>query len=502
MRPETGRSRHAPSVAGNQAVSALTNGGAFISAHHFAIPARSILTCGRSHIDEHVKPYVCLSEECSPDFRYYTAPDTWADHMDESHGHEWTRWVFAFKWICDIEHDKKEVFTSQEDFEHHMEDASLHPRRGHPTDRQLVTLTRRKMKLDPRGVHTCPFSETVPNALLTAEKTANSTELQHRLSKHVGEHVKSLAYLSHHLLEPELAPTCVDEPADKSADESEALSAVVVRQDGMPQAGLYDLPSLGSLRDSAHADATRPQHQMELGSYSETSSASWAVPSYSPISPSVIQGLQGGDGRLSESLSNRIAEELVESAFDGRRYLPESSIDRLITAETIRDELCSIETHVSDGLLDFILARAKRIFATLAFIDRAGRIEQFFQRNFSDDMLPIAVVAGTKAVNSLPRETVLTDIFSSWDASDLVRFSQVQWQYLAPVFIEGDFQSSLHRDCPLPITSLDSVNTRTGSFSLVRKVTVHPGHLRLSSFVRSAVICRHLDSIANAICMV
>lgn len=426
------------------------------------------------HMNEHIKPYVCISEECSPEFRYYVLFEDWAEHMVKYHSEDWARWVHASIWVCDIDHDKEEAFANQKNFEAHMRNTELHPQKGRPSDRQLVILSRKKKRVEPRALYTCLFCGTVPKLV----KPAAEISIAHaraRLSEHIGQHIRSLAVLSHHLLQPEESPAPVEDN-DRLSEKVNQDSEYEDHFEGSDHPSATDdndavgmSPKQGETRpeDERIPDVSDPVTLQVLSELQRDT--------FHDIDPDVLSGLHGRQSPLMR-LEDSIWNAGIDSALDGQTFIPAGTIDKLITRSSIKHELDAAGVPASEELLRYILSRAKTIFAILACIDRASVITQLFQSGVSDNSLPLELHRKTRTLISRSGENIKPSPFQSWRLYHLNEFIRVQWQFFAPVFTKDRFHYDLHASCPLPFTSLNRLNTKHGAFSQVLEVELHPAH--------------------------
>jgi hypothetical protein len=184
-------------------------------------------------------------------------------------------------------------------------------------------------------------------------------------------------------------------------------------------------------------------------------------------------------------------------------------------------ELLGIATAAKTDLLlsEFIRERARKVFLTCIMsldinsdqLHRAMLI--FMHHGFDDDKLPIE----PWSAESLERD-VSSHPFASmermmrrpkrramrvWTVMSIHRFSEKQWEYMAPTF-------SFAKDCHyfgsrqiLPFISDEiSVAQRTGSYSSVARYVVHPAHLVdrehqvmiLLPFLQTTLMCKRRPS--------
>jgi hypothetical protein len=205
------------------------------------------LTMIRSHFNKDLEPYTCISEQCQDPPLYFASIRRWQKHMTAMHTTHWTEQIHKPRfWYCDLEHADQAgppslmKFDSVEKLrDHFLVDHShdLLPARINSKLRTNVLALSR-----PSG--TCPFCDfvaTVPTApeeefrvikdlkpmsedslaskprvkiqaleppslpqQEESSKVSNTRQqprkprdlVQSKLSKHIGQHLKSLAFLS------------------------------------------------------------------------------------------------------------------------------------------------------------------------------------------------------------------------------------------------------------------------------------------------------------------
>lgn len=160
-----------------------------------------------------------------------------------------------------------------------------------------------------------------------------------------------------------------------------------------------------------------------------------------------------------------------------QKYLPEGSVERLITPSSIREELgdISIESEILESLIDFIVTRAKKVFtitilAQLTGLDLYHALKTFQDVGFDDDKLPVlpdrhahlmsAAFKGRRLWNAVRKEGFLTD----------------QWGLLVPVFTKQRLMHSLQESAILPLERVSST-FKAGTFGDVYEAKVHPDHM-------------------------
>ncbi|RDW74909.1 hypothetical protein BP6252_06051 [Coleophoma cylindrospora] len=190
------------------------------------------------HVDEDVKPYVCLSEECTSPFMYFVHLSEWLHHMKEMHSEQWARNVHMTTWYCDVDHGEILQYNNYNDFVSHMMGPSNHPGRKPPTDLQLSALARNKQKVLVReDKFACPLCDCVPDSIEIVTLTRNSEDIYHILHKHIAKHLKTLAFIS----VPTLALTDQDQVEASIVDEKESERFRKEGSEASYPSGAFDL---------------------------------------------------------------------------------------------------------------------------------------------------------------------------------------------------------------------------------------------------------------------
>ncbi|KAM0473030.1 hypothetical protein ACHAPX_008395 [Trichoderma viride] len=158
------------------------------------------------HLEEDVRPYTCLSEDCRCPLLFFANMKQWRYHMNYYHSYQWTRRVHRIMWFCDIDHEATQ-FNDLESFFEHMKDPDNHPGGEPPTAPQLDTLCRTQQKFIIReDEYSCPFCDCIPVVLKRIIPNGDSNEILYQLDKHIAIHLKDFAILSIPTLDATEAP--------------------------------------------------------------------------------------------------------------------------------------------------------------------------------------------------------------------------------------------------------------------------------------------------------
>ena len=179
-----------------------------------------------------------------------------------------------------------------------------------------------------------------------------------------------------------------------------------------------------------------------------------------------------------ESLAGKILDSFVAGTFQDsvRYYLPEKSIDRLITRIAIENELMKVDydSESRSQLAVWIVDNARKIFAIAIQCDLEPQhlllsMRLFRKYGFTD----------TRNLPIQPPEngTLSLEVFHPqiWTRLKLSNFYEKQWKFLAPVFFQDKYDYDLVADYIFPFTLIEAI-PRDGAFSSVYRVSIHEDH--------------------------
>jgi hypothetical protein len=182
-----------------------------------------------------------------------------------------------------------------------------------------------------------------------------------------------------------------------------------------------------------------------------------------------------------QNLADQIIGRFATSKFDPekRQFLPEGCLQELLTSETIikelQDDLLASQCvdppdDLIEMLVDFILQKAKKVFATTVLSGlRVGRLThsmfEFMDLEFTDDCLPVTYGK---------METIFSK-GTRWSPFTIHNFYREQWRFLAPVFSKKSFKVNLEPDHILPFIEKNNFG-KEGAFGQVFQVQVHLAH--------------------------
>ncbi|KAH7009786.1 hypothetical protein EDB80DRAFT_868314 [Ilyonectria destructans] len=107
----------------------------------------------RKHVKEDLEIYVCISDDCCNPTVYFKTFSEWHKHMKKAHGSNWSEEVYALHYFCDMDSCSYPAFTNRDKFEQHM-----NGRHGHElTNAQMDMKLRCNFTTIPREPNYCPI---------------------------------------------------------------------------------------------------------------------------------------------------------------------------------------------------------------------------------------------------------------------------------------------------------------------------------------------------------
>lgn len=205
-----------------------------------------------------------------------------------------------------------------------------------------------------------------------------------------------------------------------------------------------------------------------------------------------------------ENLTDRLAEQLVRSHFDGEEFMPRGCINAIVTRDAVSKKLRAgqADPRSPDDLAEFVLWRSKTIFAILVCCSLDNEqiretMAHFKYIQFDDSKLP--VTGHLDDIRSRIFSSTRNEYTKLWNIFRVKAFcEQYQWQFLAPVFRKWQSDIILHGSAILPFTwASQHGSSGIGTFGKVYEVTIHPAHHENFTHVRpsnifSSIISRSL----------
>jgi hypothetical protein len=225
----------------------------------------------------------------------------------------------------------------------------------------------------------------------------------------------------------------------------------------------------------------------------------WSRPKYtSDVSNSemTLKSMFTSKTRLSDAL--RLG--MKKSAFEKTPYtfLPQSALDSIIIEDTILMALGITKPTPEDcKLVAYILTKAKRLFATAAYVGLPSdtlycAMVLFRNANFSDERLPLEEMGGEdflkNKMNGLKHPLVKLEGHLKpnaeriWTFSRIHDFLKAQFSFLTPIFSAGKIDYDFGPSLILPF--LKHTAQGEGSFGVVSRIEIHADHIKPTPKVR------------------
>jgi hypothetical protein len=118
-------------------------------------------------------------------------------------------------------------------------------------------------------------------------------------------------------------------------------------------------------------------------------------------------------------------------------------------------------------------------------IGKGSLVSSFLNEGITDANLPINIPKG-----SSQQKAWITPIktFGSWSSRELDDFRRVQWYFLSPIFTNARTQHyELDDNCVMPFIRDTEHEAKSGGFSDVWEVVIHPAHQKLFDSVSQSV---------------
>lgn len=120
--------------------------------------------------------------------QFFVHDNEWLEHMEKFHDDEWAQNIHTTTWYCDIGHTPAVQFRNEGDFRSHFEDEHKNA-----SGSRVNALLRRKRGRCQREPVVCPLCEQTPGKITHNMGQGDKLSL---LFRHIGDHLKSLAFFS------------------------------------------------------------------------------------------------------------------------------------------------------------------------------------------------------------------------------------------------------------------------------------------------------------------
>ncbi|KAI8722678.1 Protein kinase domain-containing protein [Fusarium sp. LHS14.1] len=222
--------------------------------------------------------------------------------------------------------------------------------------------------------------------------------------------------------------------------------------------------------DSFSSSKEKTQHREEsISPPSPTSSFSSATTVASRIRfavPFSFPKMDPADDALVTSLDDKIWQNMKHKDDHCRRFLPDSSWHDLWEANEVEATLRKCRTEPTPDLVQFILEKARKIFAILVTMRQPELITKFHLEDFGQDMLPVKPASVQKMLGA-----------NNGSISD---FCDKQWWFTSPIFTKNKFKYEFDKSYHLPFTTAGKQAPLGGSnYSTVEKRSIHADHVEL-----------------------
>ncbi|RWA13206.1 hypothetical protein EKO27_g1898 [Xylaria grammica] len=195
-------------------------------------------------------------------------------------------------------------------------------------------------------------------------------------------------------------------------------------------------------------------------------------------------------GSLCDNIAGRLAKSKYCNGAE-ENYLPEGSLDDLMTAEEIKKELSQIpplllSSEAEQQFIGFIGQNAKKVFAAATLSKfRPEKVYKLINNlKIIDEKLPIDATASP-----------LLELLGPWDAE---QFGKHQWKFLVPVFKEDTLVYNLESQHILPFTQVGT-QQKEGTFGIVSEVKIHEAHQRYQDMIRGELHIAVKEIVAQKI---
>ncbi|EXF86394.1 serine/threonine protein kinase [Colletotrichum fioriniae PJ7] len=182
----------------------------------------------------------------------------------------------------------------------------------------------------------------------------------------------------------------------------------------------------------------------------------------------------------SQALLSNLKNSLQYSSVVSQQFLPVSSLNHLITKETVQNELPkSLMTRLfSDSLPSKISMNARRLFAILVMIGEPQAIRKLVDDGLTDDDLPLARPTHDKHSGTLESKRRLeVRSFKDWkNEAKVDMFLEKQWLFFAPKLDVTGSPTVFQVDSKCPLPFLRATELRGEHTNVVYKSELHAAH--------------------------
>ncbi|CZR67280.1 uncharacterized protein PAC_17179 [Phialocephala subalpina] len=433
----------------------------------------------KKHLEGDILPYTCILNECPCPTELYINRQGWVEHMNKQHNG--TR-----IWMCFActGGDPRPSFNEEVEFVSHIE----HVHQAGIKSSQIPILVSAWSRSIPAQITECPlchFQDKDRGLLLD----------------HVAKGVHNFSLRSLPWGPGENVPDSDDQADLKGyfmrkdnpyfAEESEQSYSKTTEESLSNSLKLEHLPSLDYTADNSSkqlplqgiklTEDVIKDVQRDLTKEEDLSSWISTILSLDDDSTGLDRIKLDDPGKSSEEL-RRLLWITQVVALRGE-FVPESSLDELITVPTIA-KIDKEQNHSAEvdalWIANRVCTSAKRLYATLILLEQEASIRSFLAEGISDEDLPFDMEVGNIGHYHLKREGQKSITSAeNWADHEVETFHLYQWRMTAPIFHYGDYHD-LNDNAILPFVNFKSSDARynnaEGGFSHVYAVRIHRAH--------------------------
>ncbi|KAF4916659.1 Serine/threonine-protein kinase nekl-2 [Colletotrichum fructicola] len=180
------------------------------------------------------------------------------------------------------------------------------------------------------------------------------------------------------------------------------------------------------------------------------------------------------------ALFDQLDNVYSQDELGNRKYIPRNELERLITRDTVEQELRRTQKRgvrnlfrakrsLRENLAERVMESGQKLFATCVYLSQPWDVKLLLDANFTDDDLPV-----TKNAKSLKSSEKQFDWPAAWELPKLDVFIDKQWLFLAPIFSATGTHQSLDTMCPLPFLKVEE--EQHGMNNVVFQAMIHESH--------------------------
>lgn len=180
------------------------------------------------------------------------------------------------------------------------------------------------------------------------------------------------------------------------------------------------------------------------------------------------------------ALFDQLDNVYSQDELGNRKYIPRNELERLITRDTVEQELRRTQKRgvrnlfrakrsLRENLAERVMESGQKLFATCVYLSQPWDVKLLLDANFTDDDLPV-----TKNAKSLKSSEKQFDWPAAWELPKLDVFIDKQWLFLAPIFSTTGTHQSLDTMCPLPFLKVEE--EQHGMNNVVFQAMIHESH--------------------------